>query len=80
MGLYLYTQTDLRDWRSHLEQMHVHRAGMSEALGNAKLQLDRLHNDVSRTLDKVSSREKYLNSQLEMLLVQYRTSQVHFNT
>ncbi|KAK7790013.1 hypothetical protein R5R35_013341 [Gryllus longicercus] len=68
-------KTDPRDWRSHLEQMQHHRSGIEEALTNTKVQLDKLHTEISRTLEKIGSREKYLNSQLEPVLVQYRSLQ-----
>ena len=58
-------RVDNRDWRTHLEQMHSYRTGIEEALTTTKVQLDKLHADIARTLEKIASREKYLNSQLE---------------
>ena len=58
-------RVDNRDWRTHLEQMHSYRTGIEEALTTTKVQLDKLHSDIARTLEKIGSREKYLNSQLE---------------
>lgn len=37
--------------------------------------LDKLLEEVSRTQEKVSSREKYINSQLEHLITDYRNAQ-----
>ena len=68
-------KVDSRDWRSHLEQMHAYRDGIEQALDSTKSQLDKLHTDVSRTLEKISSREKYLNSQLEAPLSDLRQLQ-----
>ena len=68
-------KVDSRDWRSHLEQMHAYRDGIEQALESTKSQLDKLHTDVSRTLEKISSREKYLNSQLEAPLADLRQLQ-----
>jgi peptidoglycan hydrolase CwlO-like protein len=68
--------TDVRDWRAHLDQMQKHRSGIDEALTTTKGQLDRLQSEISHTLEKIGSREKHLNSQLEPLLVQYRALQV----
>lgn len=68
--------TDARDWRAHLDQMQKYRSGIDEALATTKGQLDKLHSDISHMLEKIGSREKYLNSQLEPLLVQYRALQV----
>jgi estrogen-related receptor beta like 1 len=56
--------------------MQRHRSGINEALATTKGQLDKLHSDIELTLEKISSREKFLNSQLEPLLVQYRALQV----
>lgn len=71
--------TDAQDWRAHLEQMQRHRSGIDEALATTKGQLDKLHSDIELTLEKISSREKFLNSQLEPLLDQYRALQVSNN-
>ena len=45
--------------------MHSHRQGIEDALTTTKSQLEKLHGDIGKTLEKISSREKYLNSQLE---------------
>lgn len=37
--------------------------------------LDKLQEDISRTLEKVSSREKYINGQLEHLIQEHRGAQ-----
>jgi hypothetical protein len=60
--------------------MQKHRSGIEEALVTTKGQLDKLQSDISHTLEKISSREKYLNSQLEPLLFQYRALQVSSNS
>nr|CAD7400041.1 unnamed protein product [Timema cristinae] len=70
---------DSRDWRSRLDQMQQHREGIDGALATARAQLDKLHTDISQTLEKMSSREKYLNTQLETYLVQYRSLQDDFS-
>lgn len=67
---------DSRDWRAHLEQMKQHRAGLQDTLSSATAQLARLASDVTSSLNKIHSRDKFLNSQLEPLLYQYRTVQV----
>uniref|UniRef100_T1D1P4 Putative intraflagellar transport protein n=1 Tax=Cupiennius salei TaxID=6928 RepID=T1D1P4_CUPSA len=68
-------RNDSRDWRSHLEQIHQHRKNIEETLSTTKQQLDKLHSDISRSMEKISSREKYLNNQLEQLILEYRTAQ-----
>ncbi|XP_034039408.1 intraflagellar transport protein 57 homolog [Thalassophryne amazonica] len=65
---------DNKDWRTHLDQMHQHRDGISSSLSEAKGCLDKLQEDIGKTLEKVSSREKYLNNQLEPLIQDYRSA------
>ncbi|XP_067135233.1 intraflagellar transport protein 57 homolog [Centruroides vittatus] len=66
---------DAKDWRSHIEQMHQHRKDIGESLSVTRNQLDKLHLEITRTLEKIGSREKYLNNQLEQMLLEYRASQ-----
>merc|ERR1711983_442073 len=73
MGLKITVKNDTRDWRIHLEQMHQYRSGIDESLTLTKNNLDKLYSEISKTLEKISSREKYLNSQLEGQLSEYRT-------
>lgn len=65
-------RVDGRDWRAHLDQMHSHRQGIEDALTTTRTHLDKLHTDVGRTLEKIASREKYLNSQLEVPLAELK--------
>ncbi|CAH1959114.1 unnamed protein product [Acanthoscelides obtectus] len=55
-------KNDNRDWRSHLEQMKTYKKSIDESLGTTKAQLEKLHKDISSTLEKVTNREKYFNS------------------
>nr|XP_043882694.1 intraflagellar transport protein 57 homolog [Solea senegalensis] len=66
---------DNKDWRIHVDQMHQHRDGIRSSLKEAKSFLDKLQDDISRSLEKVSSREKYINNQLEHLILEYRSAQ-----
>ncbi|XP_050416006.1 intraflagellar transport protein 57 homolog [Patella vulgata] len=68
-------RTDNKDWRVHLDQMHQHKDGIETSLTETKTYLDKLHDEISRTLEKIGSREKYLNSQLEHLLHDFRNIQ-----
>ncbi|XP_070799866.1 intraflagellar transport protein 57 homolog isoform X2 [Pituophis catenifer annectens] len=68
-------RTDNKDWRIHVDQMHQHQDGIESALKDTRGYLDKLHNEISRTLEKVSSREKYINNQLEHLVQEYRSAQ-----
>ncbi|KAF3423809.1 hypothetical protein E2986_11959 [Frieseomelitta varia] len=64
-----------RDWRSHIEQMKQLRTNIATNLTGTKSQLDKLHIDISNTLDKIKTRESYLNRQLESSLKQYQMLQ-----
>lgn len=56
--------------------MHTQHEGIQESLSSAKSRLDKLYSDVSQTMDKIKSREKFLNNQLDPILVEYRAVQV----
>ncbi|CAG0917706.1 unnamed protein product [Notodromas monacha] len=73
--LKVVVRNDMRDWRTRVEQMQEHKSGIEGNLKDTRSQLDKFHADVSRTLDKVMTREKYLNNQLEHLLVEFRNAQ-----
>ncbi|KFV51372.1 Intraflagellar transport protein 57, partial [Gavia stellata] len=68
-------RTDNKDWRIHLDQMHQHKDGIESSLKETRGYLDKLHNEISRTLEKINSREKYINNQLEHLVQEYRSAQ-----
>ncbi|XP_072271304.1 intraflagellar transport protein 57 homolog isoform X2 [Pyxicephalus adspersus] len=72
-------RTDNKDWRVHVDQMHQHKDGIETSLKETKGYLDKLHSEVSKTLEKVSSREKYINNQLDPLIQEYRTAQAQLS-
>ncbi|XP_074157218.1 intraflagellar transport protein 57 homolog isoform X2 [Sminthopsis crassicaudata] len=72
-------RTDNKDWRIHVDQMHQHKSEIESALKETKGFLDKLHNEISRTLEKISSREKYINNQLEHLVQEYRAAQAQLS-
>ena len=55
--------------------MHQHKDGIETSLTETKLYLDKLHEEITRTLEKIASREKYINHQLEHHLVEFRGAQ-----
>lgn len=67
---------DSRDWRAHLEQMKQLRTNIASNLSGTKAHLNKIHNDIGNTLDKIKTRETYLNRQLEPSLTDYRSLQV----
>ncbi|XP_060006622.1 intraflagellar transport protein 57 homolog isoform X2 [Lagenorhynchus albirostris] len=72
-------RTDNKDWRIHVDQMHQHKSGIESALKETKGLLDKLHSEISRTLEKIGSREKYINNQLEHLVQEYRAAQAQLS-
>lgn len=70
-----FVTIDSRDWRAHIEQMKQHQANISKDFDGTKNQLEKLHNDIDITLEKIHSREIYLNKQLEPSLIEYRSLQ-----
>ena len=55
--------------------MGQHKNGIEKSLNSAKSQLDKLHDEIQRVLEKVNSREKYINNQLEGNMQEYRNAQ-----
>lgn len=51
------------------------RMNIATNLTGVKNQLDKLHIDISNTLDKIKTRESYLNRQLEPTLKEYQIFQ-----
>ncbi|KAG5842121.1 intraflagellar transport protein 57 homolog [Anguilla rostrata] len=68
-------RTDNKDWRIHVDQMHQHKEGIESSLKEAKGYLNKLQEEISKTLEKVGSREKYINNQLEHLIQEFRSAQ-----
>ncbi|XP_005998731.1 intraflagellar transport protein 57 homolog [Latimeria chalumnae] len=72
-------RTDNKDWRIHVDQMHQHKEGIETSLKETKGYLDKLQDEITRNLEKVNSREKYINNQLEHLVQEYRTVQAQLS-
>ncbi|XP_029931016.1 intraflagellar transport protein 57 homolog isoform X2 [Myripristis murdjan] len=66
---------DNKDWRVHVDEMHQHRDRIKLSLKDTKSYLDKLQEEIGKTLEKVSSREKYINNQLELLVQEHRSAQ-----
>ena len=50
--------------------MHTHKDGIDATLSDTKVYLDKLHQEISKTLEKVASKEKYINNQVLNLYTQ----------
>lgn len=69
-----------KDWRTHVEQMHSYQDSIEESLKETKNYLEKLYEDISKTLEKIGSREKYINSQLDGPMNDLRRFQEDLNS
>eukprot|EP01135_Chromosphaera_perkinsii_P011022 Nk52_evm56s2309 gene=Nk52_evmTU56s2309 len=69
------TQSDTKDWRTHLQQMQQHDENIKLNLSQTHGHLDKLAKEMTSNLEKISSREKYVNSQLDSIIQEYRHQQ-----
>lgn len=58
--------------------MKEHKHMMNLSIEKVKPLLINLCNTLGETMEKVYSREQYLNSSLDNLLIEYRSSQVQY--
>ncbi|KAI8618712.1 intra-flagellar transport protein 57 [Chytriomyces sp. MP71] len=66
---------DNKDWRIHLEQMASNHMTIVTSLSESKSHLGRMHAEIEKTLEKISSREKYINTQFESQIEEQRVLQ-----
>ncbi|VDK44918.1 unnamed protein product [Anisakis simplex] len=66
---------DAKDWRMHLEQMRTHRNCVSDLMNETWPSIDNLSKDLEKSLERINTREKHLNNQLDSLLNQLRAAQ-----
>jgi estrogen-related receptor beta like 1 len=69
---------DTKDWRSHLEQAHSHKKEIESLLPESRSQLDRVRDDVGTELEKIGTRERFLNNQFDALIMEYRLVRERF--
>lgn len=72
--LRILLNADAKDWRSHLEEVHDHSKSISKNWPESKQVLEKLRSELNGSLDKLQTREKFLNEQFEHLMSQYRSS------
>ena len=68
-------RSDNKDWRVHRQQINKHKKEMETNFIQSKQQLERMRLEIQKTLEKIGSREKYINGQLENLVKDYRSVQ-----
>ncbi|KAF5828216.1 intra-flagellar transport protein 57-domain-containing protein [Dunaliella salina] len=63
-----------KDWRSHLEEVQSHCKDISMTWPDSRAALERLRGELELSLDKLVTREKFLNDQFDTLMSQYRAA------
>lgn len=59
--------------------MHVYQDSIEDSLRDTKSYFEKLYDEISRTLEKIASREKYINSQLDEPMTNFRNYQDHLS-
>ena len=67
------TVADAKDWRSHVEQTHHYHRGIQKSFPEAKSALEKVRLAVEDSVEKLGTREKYINHQFENLTSEYRS-------
>lgn len=62
---------DGRDWRARHAQMRAYKDELFERFKTTGAQLNKLHGNITSTMDKVAARENILNEQFEPLVREY---------
>eukprot|EP01116_Phalansterium_solitarium_P013313 TRINITY_DN3066_c0_g2_i3.p1 TRINITY_DN3066_c0_g2~~TRINITY_DN3066_c0_g2_i3.p1 ORF type:complete len:401 (-),score=186.76 TRINITY_DN3066_c0_g2_i3:388-1590(-) len=65
---------DQKDWRAHLEKMKTHQKSITEQLAAAQSQLDKMTIEITQTLEKIDTREKFLNTNFKNLAAEYKAA------
>ena len=63
---------DNKDWRSHLERAKHSLDTIKKILPESKSNLERIEQDISTTLERLESREEYVNSHFDLQVREYR--------
>ena len=55
------TASDAKEWRSHLDQTKKYAENVKSSLPDVRIKLERLSDDVSKALEKISKKEGLLS-------------------
>ncbi|KAH8271966.1 hypothetical protein KR044_012410, partial [Drosophila immigrans] len=78
--LKVFVKADARDWRTHISQMETLNAGIANVAEPTQAQLKKLHSEFTFSLEKIESREKHLNNELQQLIQQYKELSIELST
>eukprot|EP00955_Chlamydomonas_euryale_P080999 363513-Chlamydomonas_euryale.AAC.7 len=70
--LRILLNADAKDWRSNLEEVQSSSASIAKAWPESRVVLERMQAELNTSLEKLTTRERYLNEQFERLMQQYR--------
>nr|XP_043896640.1 intraflagellar transport protein 57 homolog [Solea senegalensis] len=65
-----------KDWRIHMDRMHQYRDKIKSSFKDFRSGLNKLVENIDKTQEKVSSREKYINNQLEQQIHEFHRTHV----
>lgn len=65
--------SDTREWRSHLEQTKSHRQSVSKERNENEGKLSKIADEVSKTLDRITSQERKINETMGDIAGEYKT-------
>eukprot|EP00927_Polykrikos_kofoidii_P072216 TRINITY_DN6835_c0_g1_i2.p1 TRINITY_DN6835_c0_g1~~TRINITY_DN6835_c0_g1_i2.p1 ORF type:complete len:408 (+),score=128.86 TRINITY_DN6835_c0_g1_i2:54-1277(+) len=71
---------DSKEWRTHLQQTRGYKQVIEMQFPQAKAQLDKLSKELSQALDKIKSKEAFINTQFDHRALDYRQQQEELTT
>lgn len=66
-----------KEWRAHIQQTRKHEATIQVVLPDARGQLEAMGSQVKEAVEKVRTKEKYINAQFESLKAEYSQVKEH---
>ena len=70
--LKIHATANAKEWRAHIEQSKKHGDIISKTLPDAKRSLARIAEGVKDSLERVTSRERYLNNTFDSMVQEYK--------
>ena len=67
-------EADAKDWRSHLDACRKAHAAVAVKFPDVRTALDRVGRECKEVVDKIETRESYLNSQMEPRSEEYKST------
>merc|ERR1719163_2434406 len=66
---------DSKEWRTHLQQTRAYKSVIENQFPAAKAQLDKLSRELSGALERIRSKENFINTQFDHRALDYRQQQ-----